>query len=102
LGVQEPMVYWGRCDRFSVDYQNWCLLERDKRRVAETLQTAVTPLADTGIVLSANILRPIAGLTFVVRNLMSAILSAGFYLAVIALVLKAAQRAAIRRGIAPP
>lgn len=57
------------------DYYAWCTVERDNRRLFEAAQVSTATLADNGILLAANIMRPIATLQFVLRNVFSAIIT---------------------------
>jgi hypothetical protein len=98
-------VYWG-CDgeyfRKQTDYYNWCVEERVARRIFETLQVSASSLADNGLLLAANILRPIGSPLFVLRNVASAILGLGIYAILTWMCLRFAQFLAVRQGASPP
>ena len=93
--LQPPTVEWAQTCR-------WARWEQGRRRVFETLQTAFSALGDGGIMLAANILRPIASVGFIVRNVFSAILSLGLYGALIWGFLRLAQAMAVRKHRASP
>ncbi|MBA3872638.1 MAG: hypothetical protein H0X30_26170 [Anaerolineae bacterium] len=78
LGGDTSAVYWG-CDgdflRKQADYYAWCVIERDHRRIFESIQVSSSALADNGILLAANIMRPIVTLQFAFRNALSVLIT---------------------------
>jgi hypothetical protein len=98
------MVYYGVPDRWCLqppttewmETCHWARWEQGRRRVFETVQTAFFALGDGGILLAANILRPIASAGFVVRNIFSAILGLGLYAPLTWGFLRLAQAMAVR------
>ncbi len=74
------------------DYFAWCVVERDHRRMFEAAQVSAASLADNGVLLAANIMRPIASLQFVLRNMFSAIITLLVIMLIIFLSLLTASR----------
>jgi hypothetical protein len=77
-------------------------LELPKRRAFETIQVALSSVSDAGIMLTANILRPIGSPQFVFRNCVSALLGFALYAWLIRFFLRLAEKAAVRWGALPP
>ena len=77
-GYDTPSVYYG-CEYESIAhdsiYYRWCLDERDHRRIFETAQVATSALADNGVLIAANIMRPIGSFQFAVRNVFSGLIT---------------------------
>ncbi len=76
-GYLAPNTYHD-CDyvalRQQAIYYDWCVVERDHRRVFEAAQVVGVTLADNGVLLAANIIRPIATWRFASRNVASSMI----------------------------
>ncbi|MAS37059.1 MAG: hypothetical protein CL610_23870 [Anaerolineaceae bacterium] len=74
------------------DWCVWARWEQAKRHIIETIQVAVSTLADGGILLAANMLRPIAGMWFIGRQVFSAFLGCALFVLLTRLLLWLAKR----------
>lgn len=99
-------VYTSGCDEppnSSNDYCRWFPQEHNNRMVVEAAQTSFSTLADSGILLAAQIMRPAGSRPFVLRSIASAVAGLLLYGLAMAILLWFAQVFAVmRHNLLPP